>query len=178
MDDVLWAAAVQIASMLKLHVVLLIPAESGALAGRGGYPPEDRLDGADLAAAHWSWMHHRSASRGAETLPGAGRLFILIGTNRRAVGVAGLDREHPGPLFTPDERRVLDALLGQTAVTIERVQPAKGIDEAGGLTATQRLRSAVPCIPTVTGRKRSQPGAFVSRRAARPSISAVGDPWS
>lgn len=142
LDDLLWAAAFQIASMLKLNVVILVP-EDGQLAVHVGYPPEDRVDSADLAAAHWSWKHNRPAGRGAETLPGTKRLFMPIRTNRGAVGVIGLDRERPGPLFTPDERRLLDALLDQTAVAIERVQLAKEIDEARVLTETERLRSAL-----------------------------------
>jgi two-component system sensor histidine kinase KdpD len=142
LDDLLWAAAFQIASMLKLNVVILVP-EDGELVVHVGYPPEDRIDSADLAAAHWSWKHNRPAGRGAETLPGGKRLFMPIRTGRGSVGVIGLDREQPGPLFTPDERRLLDALLDQTAVAIERVRLAEEIDEVRVLTETERLRSAL-----------------------------------
>ena len=54
MDDLLWAVAHQIALMLKAHVVLLLP-DGDDLIVRTGYPPEDELDEADLAAAKWSW---------------------------------------------------------------------------------------------------------------------------
>lgn len=140
LDDLLWAAAFQIASMLKLNVVLLLE-EKGGLEVRVGYPPEDQLDAADLAAAHWSWTHNSPAGRGAETLPGGKRLFLPIRTSLGSVGVVGLDRERPGPLFTPDERRLLDALLDQTAVAIDRVRLAQEIDEARVLAETERLRS-------------------------------------
>jgi two-component system sensor histidine kinase KdpD len=126
--------------MLKLNVVLLLE-EKGGLEVRVGYPPEDQLDAADLAAAHWSWTHNSPAGRGAETLPGGKRLFLPIRTSLGSVGVVGLDRERPGPLFTPDERRLLDALLDQTAVAIERVRLAQEIDEARVLAETERLRS-------------------------------------
>jgi two-component system sensor histidine kinase KdpD len=128
--------------MLKLNVVILVQ-EDDELVVHVGYPPEDQLDGADFAAAHWTWKHNRAAGRGAETLPGGKRLFMPIRTNRGPVGVIGLDREQPGPLFTPDERRLLDALLDQTAVAIERVRLAKEIDETRVLTETERLRSAL-----------------------------------
>ena len=130
------------ASMLKLNVVLMLP-ENGRLDVCVGYPPEDRLDSAVLAAAHWSWEHNRTAGRGADTLPGARRLFTPIRTSRGPVGVVGLDSERPGPLFTPDERRLLDALLDQTAVAIERVRLAQEIDDAKVLAETERLRSAL-----------------------------------
>ncbi|MDT7708989.1 MAG: two-component system, OmpR family, sensor histidine kinase KdpD, partial [Pseudonocardiales bacterium] len=69
---------------------------------RSGYPPEDMLSDADLAAAKWSWQYNRPAGRGADTLPGAKRLFLPMHTGRGAVGVVGLDNDRPGPLLTPD----------------------------------------------------------------------------
>ena len=81
LDDVLWATAYQIASMLKVRVVLLLP-ENGSIAVKAGYPPEDRLDASDLAAATWAWKNDRAAGRGADTLPGAQRLFLPMRTGR------------------------------------------------------------------------------------------------
>lgn len=51
LDDVLWATAYQIALMLRVRVVLLLP-EDHVLTVKAGYPPEDQLDEADLAAAN------------------------------------------------------------------------------------------------------------------------------
>src|SRR5262249_1861901 len=48
LDDVLWATAHQIASMLKVRVVLLLP-QDGSVRLKAGYPPEDTLEEADLA---------------------------------------------------------------------------------------------------------------------------------
>ncbi|HZF33706.1 MAG TPA: sensor histidine kinase KdpD [Candidatus Angelobacter sp.] len=142
LDDLLWATAHQIASMLKVEVVLLTP-DDGAIAVRAGFPPEDQLDDADLAAAKWCWDHNQPAGRGADTLPGAKRLFLPLRTGRGAVGVLGINRKTPGPLFTPDERRLLDALSDQAAVAIERTRLAEDIDEARVLAETERLRSSL-----------------------------------
>ncbi|TIT38973.1 MAG: hypothetical protein E5W75_30180, partial [Mesorhizobium sp.] len=60
LDDVLWATAFQIASMLKLRVVLLLP-EDGTITVKAGYPPDDTLAEADIAAARWAWEHNRAA---------------------------------------------------------------------------------------------------------------------
>ena len=83
LDDVLWATAYQIASMLKVRVVLLLP-ENGSIAVKAGYPPEDTLDEADLAAAKWAWENDRPAGRGSDTLPGAKWLFLPMRTGRGA----------------------------------------------------------------------------------------------
>ncbi|MER9972299.1 sensor histidine kinase KdpD [Mesorhizobium sp. M0085] len=142
LDDVLWATAFQIASMLKLRVVLLLP-ENGTIAVKAGYPPDDTLAEADIAAARWAWEHNRAAGRGADTLPGAKRLYLPLRTGRTAVGVVGLDNDKQGPLLTPEQQRLLDALADQAAVAIERIQLVADVDRAKLAAEADRLRSAL-----------------------------------
>jgi two-component system sensor histidine kinase KdpD len=142
LDDVLWATAYQTALMLKVRVVLLLPT-NGAIAVRAGYPPEDMLDDADIAAANWSFENDRSAGRGSETLPGAKRLFLPMRTGRGAIGVVGIDSDKAGPLLTPDQRRLLDALMDQGALAIERVQLVEDMDRVQRAAETERLRTAL-----------------------------------
>jgi two-component system, OmpR family, sensor histidine kinase KdpD len=144
LDDLLWATAYQISSMLKMRSVVLMPVKDAeGLEVASGYPPEDRLDEADMAAARWTWEHNRAAGRSADTLPGGKRLFLPLRTGSGPVGVLGIDRDTPGPLLTPDDRRLLDALCDQAAVAIERISLAKGLDEARVLAETERLRAAL-----------------------------------
>ena len=144
LDDLLWATAYQISSMLNVRSVLLLPVKEGeGIEVASGYPPDDQLDAADMAAARWSWEHNRPAGRGADTLPGGKRLFLPLRTGSGPVGVLGIDRDVPGPLLTPDGRRLLDALCDQAAVAIERISLAKGLDEARVLAETERLRGAL-----------------------------------
>jgi two-component system, OmpR family, sensor histidine kinase KdpD len=142
LDDVLWATAYQAALMLKVRVVLLLP-ENETIVVKAGYPPEDNLDEADLAAAKWAWQSNRAAGRGSETLPGAKRLFLPMRTGRGAVGVVGLDSDKSGPLLTPDRRRLVDALMDQAAVAVERVRLVEDLDRAKRTVETDRLRSAL-----------------------------------
>jgi len=142
LDDLLWATAHQIALMLKVHVVLLLP-QDGTIEVRAGFPPEDTLDDADIAAAKWCWEKNHPAGRGADTLPGAKRLFLPMQTGRGAVGVIGIDRDEPGPMLTPDEQRLLDALSDQAALAIERVNLVAAVDRAQLAVETDRLRAAL-----------------------------------
>jgi two-component system sensor histidine kinase KdpD len=142
LDDVLWAIAYQTALMLKVRVVLLLP-ENGSIAVKAGYPPEDMLDDADLAAANWALRSNRPAGRGSDTLPGAKRLFLPMRTGRGAIGIIGIDSDKLGPLLTPDERRLLDALIDQGALAIERVHLVEGMDRVRRTVETERLRSAL-----------------------------------
>jgi two-component system sensor histidine kinase KdpD len=142
LDDLLWATVHQIALMLKVRVVILLP-EHGSVEVRAGYPPEDTLDAADLAAAKWCWEKQRAAGRGSDTLPGAKRLFMPMNTGRGAVGVVGIDSDEPGPMLTPDQHRLLDALVDQAALAIERVKLAEDVESARLLAETDRLRAAL-----------------------------------
>ena len=142
LDDVLWASAYQIAAMLSVRVVLLLP-EQGSIAVRAGYPPEDQLDEADLAAAKWAFESHQAAGRGADTLPGAKRLFLPMRTGRGTIGMVGLDSDKPGPLLTPEQRRLFDALSDQAALAIERVQLVEDVERAKLAAETDRLRAAL-----------------------------------
>jgi two-component system sensor histidine kinase KdpD len=148
LDDLLWATAYQMAAMLKVRVVLLLPDAASApdtesVTVRAGYPPEDELDAADLAAAKWSFQNNRPAGRGADTLPGARRLFLPLRTGRGSLGVVGIDSDKAGPILTPDQRRLLDALSDQAAVSIERMTLAEDVDRSRLLAETERLRSAL-----------------------------------
>jgi two-component system, OmpR family, sensor histidine kinase KdpD len=142
LDDVLWATTYQIALMLKVRVVILLP-EDSTIAVKAGYPPEDRIDEADVAAAKWAWENDRSAGRGSDTLPGAKRLFLPMRTGRGIIGIIGIDSDKPGPLLTPDDRRLLDALSDQSAIAIERVHLVEDMDRVKRTIETDRLRSAL-----------------------------------
>jgi two-component system sensor histidine kinase KdpD len=64
-------------------------------------------------------------------------------TGRGPVGVVGIDSDKPGPLLTPDGRRLLDALMDQGALAIERVHLVEDMDSVKRTMETDRLRTAL-----------------------------------
>jgi two-component system sensor histidine kinase KdpD len=142
LDDVLWATAYQVALMLKVRVVLLLP-QASTIEVRAGYPPEDRIEEADVAAAKWAFDNDRPAGRGADTLPGAKWLFLPLRTGRGTLGVLGIDSDKTGPILSPDQRRLLDALADQSALAIERVRLVEDLDRVRLDQETDRLRQAL-----------------------------------
>lgn len=144
LDDILWAASYQIASMLKINVVILLPhRKTRQLEIRGAFPPDDELSAADVAAATWCWEKSKAAGRNAETLPGAKRLFLPMRTGSGMVGVLGLHRSDDKALFTPEERRLLDSLNDQTALAVERAELVEKVDEAQVVAEADKLRVAM-----------------------------------
>ncbi|HEU4987744.1 MAG TPA: ATP-binding protein, partial [Rhizobiaceae bacterium] len=142
LDDLLWVTASQVSAMLQVRVVLFLP-DNGSLALSAAWPPEDVAEEADLAAAKWSWENNRPAGRGADTLPGARRLFLPMRTGRGPVGVIGIDSDKSGPMLDPEQRRLLDALTDQAALAIERVNLAEDVDKAERAAEKDRLLSAL-----------------------------------
>src|SRR5262249_53167112 len=132
----------QIALMLKVHVVLLLP-EDGTIAVKAGYPPEDTIEEADLAAAKWAWDRDRPTGRGSDTLPGAKWLFVPMRTGRGPIGILGINRDDHGALIRPEQRRLLDALTDQGALAIERVRLVEDYERAKRTAETDRLRTAL-----------------------------------
>ncbi|MBL6749162.1 MAG: sensor histidine kinase KdpD [Nevskia sp.] len=143
LDTLLAATAAQVATMLKVEVMLLVPGELGStLKQMAAVPPDARLDDADMAAATWCWEHAQPTGRGTDTLPGTQRLFLPLRTGQGKVGVIGITR--PGPQFlSPSERRLLDALSDLAAIAVERIRLAKDVDQARMLAETEKLRSAL-----------------------------------
>lgn len=142
LDDVLWAIVHQAASSLGTKVVLLLP-EDARLSVRAAYPPEDRLGEADWAAADWAWQRGEVAGRGSATMPGADRLYFPMRTGRGAVGVLGVELAAGRSRLDPDQERLLEAVLDQGAVAIERASLDREMAEARVLAETDKLRTAL-----------------------------------
>jgi two-component system sensor histidine kinase KdpD len=64
-------------------------------------------------------------------------------TGRGPIGVIGIDDDKTGPLLTPDQRRLLDALMDQGALAIERVLLVEDMDRVKRTVESDRLRSAL-----------------------------------
>jgi two-component system, OmpR family, sensor histidine kinase KdpD len=142
LDDLLAASAVQISGMLKAQVVLLLP-QGERLVAAAGYPHAYQLEEQDLAAARWVWDNNRPAGRGSDTLPGVKWLFLPLRTERRAVSVLGITRQGDGPMFTPEESHLLDALADLAAIAIERVRLVDEVEEGKLQSEAERLHAAL-----------------------------------
>jgi len=147
LDDLLWVVVAQLARTLRVEVVVLMPERradpASRLQVRAAFPPEDEIDEADLAAARWSWDHDTPTGAGTDTLPGARRLFLPLGTAQGKVALLGvLAGEQAGPL-APEQRRLLDALSDQAAIAIEKMLLVEQVNEERVASERERVRSAM-----------------------------------
>jgi len=143
LEDVLWAAVHHVASTLQCSSLVLLPQKDGRLHIAAGYPPEDQLALKDWGAAEWAWEHASAAGWKSDTLPAADWLFLPMRTRRGMMGLLGVSfKERQRPL-APDQWRLLEALVDQVAVAVERTNLASDIEDARLLTETEQLRSAL-----------------------------------
>jgi two-component system, OmpR family, sensor histidine kinase KdpD len=142
LDDVVWAAVHHVASTLQCASLILTPDKHGKLAILGGYPPEDQLEAKDWGAANWAWEKSEPAGWNSQTLPSSSWLFLPMKTAEKRLGVIGV-RFARNRYLTPDERRLLNALIDQVAIAIERTQLAADMEETRVLSETESLRAAL-----------------------------------
>jgi two-component system sensor histidine kinase KdpD len=143
LEDVLWAAVHHVASNLQCSSLVLLPQKDGRLQIAAGYPPEDQLALKDWGAAEWSWEHAKPAGWKSETLPTADWLFLPMRTGRGMVGLLGVSFKDRQRHLAPDKWRLLEALVDQVAVAVERTNLASDIEDVRLLSETEQLRSAL-----------------------------------
>lgn len=134
LDELLQATVQQIATMLDLEAVLLLPDEAGKLVVRASSPSCRGI-----------------SAPGCEE-PGGGHAgdthFLDLRTKKGVVGQVGIARRRSHAardesLLSGDQQKTLDAILSQAAVAIERIQLSWERDEARQEAETERLRSAL-----------------------------------
>ena len=121
--------------------VVLLPQEGdGQLVQCAGSPNLTPLNAGAMAAARWAWDKGEASGAGTGTLPQVGWTFRpLVGLRGRA-GVAGV--EVNGREGDYDDRLV-NAMLDQGAVALERAELAAATVENEALRRSDKLRAAL-----------------------------------
>ncbi len=140
-DDVIWASVSHVATTLRCESVLLLPRE-GTLQVVGGFPPEDSLALRDQSAAQFAWEKGEPAGQGSDTLPAARWFFLPLVAGDRRLGVLGIAFDDDRSLPRTD-RRLLDALVDQIALALERLRLTEELAATELATETERLRTAL-----------------------------------
>lgn len=141
-EELIQEAARQIEAMLGVTAVLLVPSD-GSLRAFALDPKSAELSPAEWQAAEWCWHRAEPTGRNTGTFHGVARLFLPLDAGRGAGGALGLLRQVPGPLLGADELRLLDNLVRQLAISLERARLAEEMHRSEMLAATEKLRTAL-----------------------------------
>jgi len=140
-EGLLRVAAARIGAMLRARLVLLVPGEGGEPRVAAAWPP-DETETLEAGEARLAWSACRDGER--EAVRVAGRLFLPLRAAAGVVGLVGLSQNGKGDAEESEaERRLLNALLSQVAVALERLRLGEERDAARLAVEAERLRSAL-----------------------------------
>ena len=139
-DDLMWVVATQAAATAKGHSIVLLK-KNNDLAIVSGLPPEDSLGAADWTAARWCMSHNEIAGWKSQTLPNAHFQYHPMKSPHGVVGVVGV--RPAGSELSSEARRMMDSLLGQVSIALERTMLADEAARARAAAESEKLRSAL-----------------------------------
>ena len=139
-------AAVHVRDAAAAPVVIFLPR-----VGEPGEPLENAAQQGDAAwmtamesaVARWSWMHGHAAGQGTGNLPGASGLYLPMRTRHGRAGVVAIRARSGAPGFAVDERVLLETLVDQIGLAIERVQLVAERQQALVEADGERLRNTL-----------------------------------
>ncbi len=141
-DELMHAICAELARLFHVRTVILLPSRAGPQL-HAAYPPEDRLDQIEMAAAQWAMDNAQPAGRGSTTLTASDWLFHPLQTTRGTLGVIGFAREDAGEPLRPDQIPLLMSLLDQASIAFDRMALEEEMQDARQLRERDRLRSAL-----------------------------------
>ncbi len=139
-DDLVWVVATQAAATARGHSIVLLK-KGDDLSITSAMPPEDHLGAADWTAARWCLNHSEVAGWNSQTLPNAHFQYHPMKTPRGIVGVVGV--RPTDSQISSESRRMIDALLGQVSIALERTVLADEASAARTAAEGEKLRSAL-----------------------------------
>ena len=141
-EELMQAICVELARLFDASACMLVPSSDGPLL-QAAFPPEDKLDHMERAAAQWAMDKGTPAGRGSDTLTSSDWLFYPLQTARGVLGVAGLAREDGTDPLRSDQIPLLLSLLDQVALVLERMQLEAEMQDVAQLKERDRLRAAL-----------------------------------
>lgn len=134
------AAATAMQAVMGRGMVLLL-AREGELSIVAAWPPEDTLDTASQIAARWSYERGETAGADTGTLPSAPWLFLPLTASGRRLGVVGVAAAADGVPLDGERRALLDTLIDQAAVALDRAMLSSEITATRTAAETERVRN-------------------------------------
>jgi two-component system sensor histidine kinase KdpD len=141
-DELMQAICAELARLFDARACVLTPSGDGPQL-RAAWPPEDRLDHIERAAAQWAIDKAVPTGRGSDTLTGSDWRFYPMTTARGVLGVVGLARDDGGDPVPADKVALMLSLTDQAALVLERMQLAEEMRDVAEIKERDRLRAAL-----------------------------------
>ena len=101
------------------------------------------FDPKEAGVAQWVFEHNERAGLGTDTLPGASALYLPLVGSAGSIGVVAVRPTESSRLLDPDQVHLLESLLNQVALAIERTRLSEEAQQAHVRVETERMRNAI-----------------------------------
>src|SRR5262250_767148 len=88
------------------------------------------LDPKEAGVAQWVFDHNERAGLGTDTLPGASALYLPLVGSTGPIGVVAVRPSESSRLLDPDQLHLLESLVNQVALAIERTRLSEEAQQA------------------------------------------------
>jgi two-component system sensor histidine kinase KdpD len=132
------------------------------------------VPGNDLGIAQWAYDHRKKAGLSTDTLASATAVYLPLNALKRNIGVLGIRPTDPRQLQIPEQMGLVEALINQAAVAMERVQLAAAAQDANVQIESERLRNVL--LSAISHDFRTPLATIIgSASTLRDSEAALGD---
>jgi two-component system sensor histidine kinase KdpD len=101
------------------------------------------FDPKEMGVVQWVLDHNERAGLGTDTLPGSSALYLPLVGSMGPIGVVAVRPAQAGLLLDPDHLHLLESLVNQTALALERTRLSDEAQRAHVQTETERMRNAI-----------------------------------
>ena len=139
-------ASRHLADVFECHAYFLMPDSAGKLQVWAKPPGTAKLSDKDLSVAQWVFTNAKPAGLFTQTLPESQLMFLPLAGVGEVVGVVGLKPSHAqaaDSLSMPEQQRLLDACVSQTALAIEVDRLEEDAQKTRVEMETERLRASL-----------------------------------
>ena len=141
-DELMQTICAELAALFDVQTALLVNSPHGPQL-RAAYPPQDRLDQLELAAAQWSFENAQPAGVGSSTLTASDWLFYPMKAAKGVIAVLGFSREDGGDPLRSDQLPLATGLIEQATLVLERMGMEDEMRDIAQVRERDRLRAAL-----------------------------------
>lgn len=101
------------------------------------------FDPKEAGVAQWVFEHNERAGLGSNTLPGSNTLYLPLVGSGGSIGVVAVRPSQPTKVLDPDHLHLLESLVSQVSLAIERARLSEEAERAHVQVETERMRNAI-----------------------------------
>lgn len=123
--------------------VILLANDDDRIVYPADRPLPESLRCAALGIAQWVYDHGEPAGKGTNTLPGAKAVYFPIKSAGKVLGVLAIDPVNLRRIFLPEQRKLLETMVGLVIQTVQRHRLAEQAKANLLEIETERLRNSL-----------------------------------